>query len=100
MEKLEKVIRALNCCLSDAECDFGCPYWVEGENSEEPACDLMKADALELLKELDSKYRTAAELRTCYCPVCDKHFKVRSNDSAGNCPDCGHRVVLRVKEGE
>jgi DNA-directed RNA polymerase subunit RPC12/RpoP len=39
------------------------------------------------------------ELRTCYCPICDKHFEVRSNDSMGNCPDCGHHVVLH-REGE
>ncbi len=37
-------------------------------------------------------------LRTCYCPLCDKHFEVRSNDSSGNCPDCGHHVVLREVE--
>lgn len=36
----------------------------------------------------------AFELRTCYCPICDKHFEVRSNDSMGDCPDCGHHVVL------
>ena len=42
----------------------------------------------------------AFELRTCYCPVCDKHFEVRSNDSSGVCPDCGHHVVLRKVEVE
>lgn len=40
----------------------------------------------------------AFELRTCYCPLCDKHFEVRSNDSMGDCPDCGHHVVLHRKE--
>lgn len=41
------------------------------------------------------------ELRTCYCPICDKHFEVRSNDSGGSCPDCGHHVVLhRLEESE
>lgn len=38
------------------------------------------------------------ELRTCYCPLCDKHFEVRSNESHGSCPDCGHHVVLRIEE--
>lgn len=38
------------------------------------------------------------ELRTCYCPICDKHFEVRSNDSMGDCPDCGHHVVLHMPE--
>lgn len=38
-------------------------------------------------------------LRTCYCPLCDKHFEVRSNDSSGDCPDCGHHVVLYSRGG-
>lgn len=38
------------------------------------------------------------ELRTGYCPLCDKHFRVWSNDSHGHCPDCGHHVVLRIEE--
>ena len=38
------------------------------------------------------------EVRTCYCPICDKHFEVRSNDSGGSCPDCGHHVVLHKAE--
>ncbi len=53
MDKLDKVIRALNCCLSDAECDFGCPYWVEGEDGEDSACELMKKDALRILTMWD-----------------------------------------------
>lgn len=40
------------------------------------------------------------ELRTCYCPMCDKHFEIRSNDSMGNCPDCGHHVVLHREVDE
>lgn len=38
------------------------------------------------------------ELRTCYCPICDKHFEIHSNDSGGSCPDCGHHVVLHKVE--
>ena len=38
------------------------------------------------------------ELRTCYCPLCDKHFEIHSNDSMGNCPECGHHVVLHREE--
>lgn len=41
---------------------------------------------------------TPIELRTCYCPLCDKHFRIRSNKSSGHCPDCGHHVVLREVE--
>ena len=54
MEKLDKVIRALNWCLSYDECNLGCPYWSEGVSSEDSACDLMKRDAEELLKEYRS----------------------------------------------
>jgi predicted RNA-binding Zn-ribbon protein involved in translation (DUF1610 family) len=45
-----------------------------------------------------AKMAKGLELRTCYCPLCDKHFEVRSNESHGYCPDCGHHVVLRVEE--
>lgn len=38
------------------------------------------------------------EVRTCYCPICDKHFEIHSNDSMGSCPVCGHHVVLHLKE--
>lgn len=38
------------------------------------------------------------ELRTCYCPLCDKHFEIHSNESSGSCPDCGHHVALH-REG-
>lgn len=40
------------------------------------------------------------ELRTCYCPICDKHFEVRSNDSMGDCAECGHHVVLHRRDEE
>lgn len=39
-------------------------------------------------------------IKTCYCPVCDKHFRIRSNESSGSCPDCGHHVVLCEEESE
>lgn len=55
MEKLEKVIRALECCVGDADCDFFCPYWTESETSDETACGLMRNDALELLKAQSEK---------------------------------------------
>lgn len=38
------------------------------------------------------------ELRTCYCPLCDKHFVIHSNESGGNCPDCGHHVALHKED--
>lgn len=48
----------------------------------------------------EGKVYEEPELRTCYCPLCDKHFEVRSNDSMGDCPDCGHHVVLHKAEVE
>lgn len=60
------------CCSKD--------YYLHYEDS--PACD--KYDPL--------------EIRTCYCPICDNHFEIRSNDSQGNCPACGHHVVLHGLE--
>ena len=53
---------------------------------------------VELTPDLMGKKYESPELRTCYCPICDKHFEVRSNDSMGNCPDCGHHVVLHGVE--
>lgn len=50
-------------------------------------------------REFGAHMDEGLELRTCYCPICDKHFEVRSNDSMGHCPDCGHHVVLHI-EGE
>lgn len=38
------------------------------------------------------------ELRTCYCPFCDKHFEVRTDDRQGSCPGCGRHVVLHRVE--
>ena len=38
------------------------------------------------------------ELRTCYCPFCDKYFEVSVNDKQGSCPGCGRHVVLRGVE--
>lgn len=176
MEKMNKVIRGLECCLSDADCDKCCPYF-KGDG----CMDEMMADALEILrgdsgdwirlsdlmkfpiridhydKEHGNEHfvygvetvleyaeylpRVEAEpvvhahwicdcepyhicsncrhkfslfdrvprcpncgahmdeeLRTGYCPLCDKHFEIRSNESHGHCPDCGHHVVLRIEE--
>ena len=112
MEKLDKVIRSLDGCAGGKGCD-NCPYDGDGNCK-----DRLMMDALTVIRSLEKKYATAVEmaatatelaakyrrtdgeqeLRTCYCPVCDKHFEVRSNASSGYCPDCGHHVVLRCEE--
>ena len=43
----------------------------------------------------DREKLIAPKEEVCYCPLCDKHFEVRSNSTWGYCPDCGHHVVLR-----
>lgn len=64
--------------------------------------DAATARMARLIGEAEARWLAEKlELRTCYCPICDKHFKVRSNDSGGSCPDCGHHVVLhRLEEAE
>lgn len=48
MDKLEKVIAALECCQSDADCEKSCPYF---NGWELDGCmDKLLADTLEVLK--------------------------------------------------
>ena len=107
MDKLEKVIAGLEFCgeanKSVDACLAMCPYY--GERDGDKVCmDFMMEDALTVIEALraerDDLRKDVAvlteppEIRTCYCPICHKHFSVRSNDSMGSCPDCGHDVVL------
>ena len=32
------------------------------------------------------------DIRTLYCPICDKHMYVEANTSIGYCPICNHHV--------
>ena len=50
------------------------------------------------VRQMMEHYFGRVQWRTCYCPICDKHFGIVSNDSMGNCPECGHHVVLHRKE--
>ena len=34
------------------------------------------------------------EIKSGYCPICDKEIIVCSSDIMCNCPDCGHHIVL------
>jgi DNA-directed RNA polymerase subunit RPC12/RpoP len=111
MEKLDKVIAGLRCCGADAYPGYceKCPYDFEKDlscldalcNEAVEVLEALKAERDDLRKDvavltsdLMGKKYEPLELCTCYCPICDKHFEVRSNDSMGNCPDCGHHVVL------
>ena len=37
------------------------------------------------------------ELKTGYCPICDKDIDIRTDLSMANCPECGHHLVMREK---
>lgn len=63
------------------------------------ACGTVELTGRKRCPECGAHMDENLEIRTCYCPICDKHFEVRSNDSMGSCPDCGHHVVLHI-EGE
>ena len=32
------------------------------------------------------------DIRTVYCPICDKHMYVEPNSSIGHCPICNHHL--------
>lgn len=34
------------------------------------------------------------ETKSGYCPICDKTVKIRTDSLIGNCPECGHNVVI------
>ena len=38
------------------------------------------------------------EMKTGYCPICDKDVEIRTNHCWANCPDCGHYLVMHSKE--
>ena len=44
--------------------------------------------------DVDAHQDEQTALRTGYCPVCYRHFALKSNKSYGHCPYCGHHVVL------
>lgn len=55
MEKQEKVIRGLECCLSkDMSCKENCPYF-DGKYELDGCMDDLMAEALELLKEISRR---------------------------------------------
>lgn len=64
------------------------------------ACGTVELTGRKRCPECGAHMDEQLELRTCYCPICDKHFQVRSTDSMGDCPDCGHHVVLHGRDDE
>ena len=71
MEKLDKVIAGLECCLDSWDACFKCYL----DNCD--GCrDQLNLDALNLLKEMDSKYRAALEAAAIATELAAKYRKV------------------------
>lgn len=41
-----------------------------------------------------TKHLSEVELKTGYCPNCDKTIEIHSDSSMCSCPVCGHHIVL------
>lgn len=93
MPDREKIIRGLECLITnEVDCD-GCPY-NEGENSS--CLRNIAKDALELLKE--QKPETTDYIWTC--PYCDGQLIIKAKKvnkvygtSFDVCPVCGKRLL-------
>lgn len=94
MPDREKVIKGLECCISNAH--NKCPYWDKDNVHPLPCSDRLHADALALLKEQENGV-SAKEIKmypgnVWACGNCG-HVAVGSADyKAKYCPECGRRV--------
>ena len=70
MNDREKVIKGLECCISDAILEQECPYF-----REKHCDDVLKADALAILREQEAvEPREQEETRTwTVCGTCSQH---------------------------
>ena len=87
MDKKDKVIKALECCLKESDHLYSnpckdCPY--EGKE----CIDRMKADALALLKEQEA-VEPIIEYNLFLCPVCKNTLFIREQKF---CHECGKRI--------
>ena len=94
MTKLEKVIKGLECCMSERICK-GCPY-KEKDECENGGYYYSKAieDALELLK---TKYKPRESRKMlpckCGCKIREHWFSGSSDNPEGlKCQKCGFTV--------
>ena len=64
-EKLEKVMKGLECCSIGLYCpDEECPYEKDKEEKQENCIALLARDALEVLKALEPRVMTLDEVKT------------------------------------
>ena len=96
-DKLEKVIKGLECCLTKPEhnCEE-CPYEGDGEGGWPCKSPQMKADALELLKEKEPVYATWQQGKM-FCGACGAKFPSRT--MMRFCHRCGREIRLKVNDG-
>ena len=95
MPDLEKVIKALECCINAGDCQNQCDYWPDNR------CEhLMMIDALELLKAQEPKPPIVKEnaygWKFFYCPSCGREFNANRKHGRVNvenfCDKCGQAV--------
>lgn len=40
------------------------------------------------------------DIRTVYCPICDKHMYIETNSTIAHCPNCNHHLNAHPQEVE
>ena len=80
-----ETVEDLSWCTIESGCTLG---FDQGRPEDEPTA--------EELKEFEWWCNhTSGPVKRAYCPICDDEFELYSEDSADNCPFCGHHIVLR-----
>lgn len=106
MDKLEKVIKGLECCYGSFPKCKGCPVCpYEKICYHDKACEDLLRDALELLKEQKpmkvKDFSILIGSPTRYfgvCPSCGERLEKR--DSPNFCGHCGDRITWKDGEQE
>jgi len=83
MADLDKVLKGLECCANSYCAGSDCPYFAEKD------CDILKMDALELLKAQQTEI---AFLKPHYEPRKPNGIHIWHHGYIGHCPSCD-RVV-------
>lgn len=95
MADRKKVIKAIDICLGHGHCD-DCEYKIKGGYSIMDCRKPMMRDALELLKEQESKQVDLYENDEWWsitCPDCQAEW-MSDKDDTHFCPRCGKAVIL------
>ena len=103
MDKREKVIKGLECCVDEIGISHaGCPYYTDGNKNcggGEPFPTPLLRDALELLKAQEpakpyAEYSEHTGTKWLVCGACKQPMiKITPNAVYPNyCPECGREV--------